>query len=70
MCGGIGRPVIPALGRQREEDFEFKVRLSFMVVRLCLRKKNQFGEVGQWVKALDTKPDLRSVQDPEVEREN
>lgn len=59
----------PALGRQREEDFEFKVTLSFIVVRLSW-KKNQAGEVGQWVKALDTKPDLRSVQDPEVEREN
>lgn len=48
--------MIPALGNQREEDFEFKVRLSFIVVRLCLRKKNQAGEVGQW----EVSPGLRS----------
>jgi hypothetical protein len=37
-------PVIPALGRQRQEDLEFKASLGY-IVRLCLKKQKQTKKV-------------------------
>jgi hypothetical protein len=34
----VAMPVIPALGRLRHEDHDFKASLSY-IVRPCLRKK-------------------------------
>lgn len=36
MWGGLCVPVIPALGRLRLEDFEFKVGVGYL--RLCLKR--------------------------------
>jgi hypothetical protein len=33
-----GTPVIPALGRLRQEDYKFQVGLGY-IVRSCLKKK-------------------------------
>jgi hypothetical protein len=37
-------PAIPTLRRLRKEDFEFKVSLSYYMIRCCLKRKKKQPE--------------------------